>query len=54
MFCLLTDTTTYTDYKLSDGRIVRIPMTFDENIGYGYTVQGVPIEDVFDGLVFAG
>ena len=29
-------------------------MTFDENIGYGYTVQGVPIEDVFDGLVFAG
>lgn len=49
-----TDTTTYTDYKLSDGRIVRIPMTFDENTGYGYTVQGVPIEDVFDGLVFAG
>ena len=49
-----TDINSYTDYKLSDGRTVRIPLTFDEEMGYGYTVQGLPIGDVFDGLVFAG
>ena len=49
-----TDSTSYTDYKLLDGRTVRIPMTHDDEMGYGYTIQGLPINEVFEGILFAG
>jgi len=49
-----TDSTSYTDYKLLDGRTVRIPMTHDDEMGYGYTIQGLPIDEVFEGILFAG
>ena len=49
-----TDSTSYNDYKLLDGRTVRIPISFNSEMGYGHTIQGLPVTDVFEGVVFAG
>ena len=47
-----TDNETFTDFKLSDGNIVRIPMEISSE--YGYMIEGRIVEDVFDGTIFAG
>lgn len=47
-----TDNETFTDFKLSDGTIVRIPMEISSE--YGYMIEGRIVEDVFDGTIFAG
>ena len=47
-----TDNETFTDFKLSDGTIVRIPMEISSE--YGCMVEGRIVEDVFDGTIFAG
>ena len=48
-----TDCETYTDFRVNDGSIVRIYMQKDAENG-GYTINGMQMEDVFDGVVFAG
>ena len=47
-----TDSNSYTDYKLDDGRTVRLPMGYDDD--HGHTINGMPVGDVFDGVVYAG
>ena len=47
-----TDSDSYTDYKLDDGRTVRLPMGYDDD--HGHTINGIPVGDVFDGVVYAG
>ena len=47
-----TDSNSYTDYKLDDGRTVRLPMGYDDD--HGHTINGIPVGDVFDGVVYAG
>lgn len=47
-----TDNETFTDYKLSDGTIVRIPM--EESSEYGFMIEGRNVEDVLEGTIFAG
>ena len=47
-----TDNKTFTDYKLSDESIVRIPM--EQSSEYGFIIEGKNVEDVFDGTFFAG
>ncbi len=48
-----TDCETYTDFRANDGNIVRIYMQKDAEYG-GYKINGMQMEDVFDGVVFAG
>ena len=46
-----TDGESYADLRLLDGTIVRFMVSHD---GWPYTVNGLNIEDVFEGLAFAG
>ena len=49
--CYRTDDETYTDCKLSDGRIVRLNIEISEN--YEHTVNGKTLMSIFDGIIFA-
>lgn len=46
-----TDDESFVDCQLSDGRMVRVPV---EAEGWPQTINGRDIEDVFDGVIFAG
>ena len=47
-----TDDETYADCKLSDGRIVRLYIERDEELGH--VINGEHLEELFDGIIFAG
>lgn len=49
---LRSDGDTYVDFRLPDGRECRV--TRDNGEGWPYTVNGVPEEECFDGLGYAG
>lgn len=46
-----TDDLTFADLKLDDGTVVRVEMEGD---GWPKTIQGMNIEDLFEGMMFAG
>ena len=46
-----TDNESYVDCRLSDDRLVRVPV---ESVEWPQTVNGTEIDDVFDGVIFAG
>jgi len=48
---MYTDNESYVDAQLSDGRMVRIYLESEE---WPQTVGGIDIQDVFDGMMFAG
>ena len=45
------DNETYVDLKLDDGSIVRIEI---DDSDYPHTVNGIDIEEAFEGIMFAG
>lgn len=47
-----TDKESFTDYTMSDGSIVRIPM--EKISDYEIKIDGKPVDEVFDGTFFAG
>ena len=47
-----TDDETYADCKLSDGRIVRLRIERDEELGH--VINGEHLEELFEGIIFAG
>ncbi len=49
---LRSDGKTYVEFRLPDGRECRV--TREESFGWPYTVNGVPEEDVFEGILYAG
>lgn len=49
---LRSDGATYVEFRLPDGRECRV--TREEGEGWPYTVNGVPEEDVFEGILYAG
>ena len=51
MTLLRTDNISVVDLSMEDGRIVRVEVSKDQ---YPYTVDGKEIEEVFDGMMFAG
>lgn len=46
-----TDDESYVDCRVSDGRLVRVPV---ESAEWPQTINGIDIEDVFDGIIFVG
>lgn len=46
-----TDNETFGDVRTADGRIVRLYMNRES---WPYTIDGVSLEDLFDGIIFAG
>ena len=49
-----TDMETYCDAETEDGTMVRIYQESDEEYGWPYSVNGVELEEMFDGVMFAG
>lgn len=45
------DAKTYMDCKLDDGRIVRL---YYSNVDYKGEIDGEVVDDIFDGLIYAG
>ena len=45
-----TDNESFVDVKLEDGRIGRFQMTFE----YPMTIDGMDVEEIFDGIMYAG
>ena len=46
-----TDNQTYVDFKTKNGNFVRIYVDWSD---YPQTVNGIDIDDLFDGIMFAG
>lgn len=53
MLPVATDKESYTDFLTEDGKTLRLPMERMSE-GYGFEVQGKPVQDCFDGMIFAG
>jgi hypothetical protein len=49
---LRSDGRTYAEFRLPDGRECRV--TREDGFGCPYTVNGVPEEDVFEGIIYSG
>ena len=49
-----TDMETYCDAETEDGTMVRIYQESDEEYGWPYSVNGIELEEMFDGVMFAG
>lgn len=50
-FPIRTDNSTFVDCRLDDGRLVRLKFSQTD---YPSQIDGVNVEDLFEGLVYAG
>ena len=48
-----TDNERFALLKCSDGTICRVEAVYDSDLGY-IAIDGVNIEEIFDGIIFAG
>ena len=48
-----TDNEKYAYLKSSDGTLVRVEVVLDKE-SWGYTINGIDTEEIFDGLFYAG
>ena len=49
-----TDMEKYCDAETEDGMMVRIYQESEEDQGWPYSVNGIELEELFDGVIFAG
>ena len=53
VFYVGTDNEKYAYLKAADGTLVRVEVVLDKE-SWGYTINGIDTEEIFDGLFYAG